>query len=94
MLNPTQFDPWFLYGRYCGTRNRFDKAETLYRKAQEMEPDNYNPVINLAMCYGALGRQQEETDLGWRDGAWMVTDSDLESRRTMTRFKALLARMH
>lgn len=175
-LNPKLFDAWYLYGRYCGTRNQWEKAAHLYRQAAEVEPDNYNPVINLAMAYAALGLAQEEADirhqglalieqhlqlapddararyfgavtlasmgqcdkalewadlaletdenesnvlyniacvfaqlgehergmelleraveLGWRDRAWLETDSDLASLREMPRFKGLLEKMH
>ncbi|MGA7296102.1 MAG: tetratricopeptide repeat protein [Rhodanobacteraceae bacterium] len=175
-LNPRLFDAWFLYGRYCGTRGKWEKAASLYRHAAEVEPDNYNPVINLAMAYDALGLQEEKKSirkkglslieqhlqmapddararyfgaitlasmgdreralewadmalesnenesnvvyniacvfaqlgesergmdlleravgLGWRDRAWLETDSDLACLRGMPRFTALLKDMH
>lgn len=175
-LNPRLFDAWFLYGRYCGTRNKWERAAQLYLRAAEVEPDNYNPVVNLSMAYSALGREQEEAEvrtrglelierhlqlapddararyfgavtlaslgqrdkalawaemvleseeeegnvlyniacvfallgederatglleraveLGWRDRAWMETDTDLVSLRGTPRFEALLQLMH
>ena len=175
-LNPNLFDAWFLYGRYCGTRSKWEKAAQLYLQAAEIEPDNYNPVTNLAMAYNALGRQREEVEvrqhglelierrlqlaphdararyfgaitlaslgqrekalewaemvldseeeegnvlyniacvfaqlgegeraiglleraveLGWRDRAWLETDTDLSSLRGTPRFEALLEVMH
>ncbi len=175
-LNPGLFDAWFLYGRYCGTRNKWEKAASLYVQASEVEPDNYNPIINLAMAYNTLGLGHEEArvrkqglqlierhlqlapddararyfgaitlaslgqrdkalewadlalqtgenesnvlyniacvfaqlgeqqraialleravELGWRDRAWLETDSDMASLRDSPRFVALLERMH
>lgn len=176
LLNPNLFDAYFLYGRYCGTRGYFEKAARLYQQAAEVDPDDYNPAINLAMTYNSMGRKQEEmgtrrqglklieqhlqlaphdararyfgavslaalgnrdkalewadlalkTDenesnvlyniacvfarlgeaeraielleravsLGWRDRAWLETDSDFILLRDMPRFKALLEVMH
>ena len=65
-LNPRLFDAWFLYGRYSGTRNKWEKAAQLYLGAAEVEPDNYNPIVNLAMAYNALGREREEAEVRQR----------------------------
>lgn len=60
LLNPNLFDGYFLYGRYCGTRANWEKAARLYIQASEVDSDNYNPPVNLAMACNAMGRFDDE----------------------------------
>ena len=59
-LDPARFETYNEYGRACASQGDFDKAVTLYAKACELNPADYQVPIYLAQVYASLGRKQDE----------------------------------
>jgi adenylate cyclase len=59
-LNPNLFEAWYYYGLACSSQGAFEKAASLYCKAIEVNPADFQAPVFLAQAYASLGRKQEE----------------------------------
>jgi adenylate cyclase len=92
--------------RYFGAINlaalgERDKALEWADLALQTDENESNVLYNIACVYAQLGESERAialleraVGLGWRDRAWLETDTDLASLREVPRFKALLQLMH
>jgi adenylate cyclase len=58
--NPNLFDAWHYYGLASSSRGDFEKASRLYARAAEVNPDDFQVPMFLAMSLASLGRKQDE----------------------------------
>jgi serine/threonine protein kinase/Flp pilus assembly protein TadD len=77
-----------------------EKAVEYAERAIAADPDDPMLLYNVACSYAQLGRVddsltalEQAVDRGYGDKSWMEHDSDLDSLRDTTRYKALLQRM-
>ena len=91
---------------YIGAANLSSMGES--ERAMEwagraFEAGRNEPMVlyNVACTYALLGESdramellEKAISLGWGDRAWLETDSDLDSLRTIPRFQALLDRIN
>jgi tetratricopeptide (TPR) repeat protein len=59
LLNPKLFDTCYFYGRSCFAQGKLEKAAGLFKKANELNPADYQSLSHLEMCLRAMGRQEE-----------------------------------
>jgi serine/threonine protein kinase len=55
-LNSHLFDTYYLYARDCFGRGKLKRAIELYKRACEIDPQDYQAPLLLAQCYECLGR--------------------------------------
>lgn len=60
LLNASQFEPYYFYGRDCLAQGKFEKAARLFSEACRLNPDDYQAPGFLAMAYAQLGREAEQ----------------------------------
>jgi adenylate cyclase len=77
-----------------------EKGRELAERALGQDQDEPVVLYNVACFYAHAGDKERSLDLleqavekGWGDKAWLETDSDLDSMRSMPRFQALLKRI-
>ena len=72
-IDPDLFKANYLYARHCFARGRLDEAGTLFKKAAEVSPDDYQTLMFAAqvMDNQGLAREAEETR---RRGVKLVED--------------------
>ncbi|BCT92071.1 hypothetical protein LYSHEL_10950 [Lysobacter helvus] len=58
--NPNLFDAWHYHGLASSSRGDFEKAARLYARAAEVNPDDFQVPMFLAMSLASLGRKQDE----------------------------------
>jgi len=55
-LGPRLFDACYLYARACFAQGKLEKAVELYRRAEEVNPLDYQAPLLVAQSYDRLGR--------------------------------------
>ena len=68
-LNPASHEGYYLYGRHCFGNGRMERAAELYRKAAQIEPDDFQPLAMLVSALQRLGRHAEAREVNERTGA-------------------------
>ncbi len=58
-LNPRLYDACYFYGRCAFAQGNKEKAASLFRKASELDPADYQSLNHLEMCLRGLGRTEE-----------------------------------
>jgi serine/threonine protein kinase/Tfp pilus assembly protein PilF len=58
-LNPQLYDAFYFYGRSCFAQGSMEKAAVLFRKASELDPADYQSLVQLEQCLRTLDRKQE-----------------------------------
>ena len=58
-LNPKLYEPYYFYARSCFSQGRMEKAAGLFKKAGNLNPDDYQAPKHLEMCLRSLGRTEE-----------------------------------
>ena len=59
-LNPNLFEAWYYYGLASSSQGDFEKAASLYTRASEVNPADFQVPLFLAQAYSSLGRKREE----------------------------------
>src|SRR3546814_17594190 len=59
-LNPNLFEAWYYYGLASSSQGDFEKAASLYTRASEVNPADFQVPLFLAPTYSSLGRTREE----------------------------------
>ena len=59
VLEPDQFEGYFLLGQAALEERAFDDAVTLFRRATSIEPDRNEPKLALGMACELAGRYAE-----------------------------------
>src|SRR3546814_11869262 len=62
-LNPNLFEAWYYYGLASSSQGAFEKAASLYTRASEVNPADFQVPLFLAPTYSSLGRKREEMEL-------------------------------
>ena len=65
-LNPNSFSTYYLYGRTCFARGEIAKSADLFRKASEVNLEDYQSLLLLGQSLRVLGNN--EADLALRSG--------------------------
>ena len=68
-LNPASHQGYYLYGRHCFSLGRMERAAELYRKAAQLEPDDFQVLAMLVSTLQRLGRAEEAREVNERTGA-------------------------
>ena len=58
-LGPQLFDAYYLYARDAFAQGKLEKAVQLFRRASEVNPQDYQSPLLIAQCYEHLGRPAE-----------------------------------
>ena len=58
--NPNLFDAWHYYGLASSSRGDYEKAARMYARAAEVNPNDFQVPMFLAMALASLGRKQDE----------------------------------
>ena len=58
-LNPALFDGHYFFARLCVEQGRMPEAALAFEKAGEVDPDDYQAPLLLALAYRALGRETD-----------------------------------
>ena len=58
-LNPKLYEAYYFYARSCFSQGKMEKAAGLFKKAGDLNPDDYQAPKHLEMCLRALGRTEE-----------------------------------
>ena len=58
-LNPASFEANYFYARANFAEGKLDRAATLFERAAEINPDDYQSSILLTQIYRSLGRNEE-----------------------------------
>jgi TolB-like protein/Flp pilus assembly protein TadD len=58
-LGTELFEAYYFYGRSCFAQGQFEKAATLFGKASEVSPDDFQAVSLRGLCFRAMGRMEE-----------------------------------
>jgi len=75
-LGPHSFEAHYFYGRACVTQGKFERAATLFERAAENKPDDFQSLCLLIQTYRSLGRD---------------CDSESAARRAIGRAESELA---
>jgi adenylate cyclase len=59
LLDPTSFEGHYFYARACFAQGKLEQATTLFERAGEIKPDDYQSVCLLIQIYRSLGRDVE-----------------------------------
>jgi adenylate cyclase len=65
-LNPNSFGTYYFYGRACFARGQVEKSAKLFRKASEVNREDYQALLLLSQSLRVLGN--EEADNATREG--------------------------
>src|SRR6266403_148534 len=57
-LDPNSFEGYYFYARACFTQGKLERAATLFERAAEIKPDDYQSLILLTQIYRSLGRDE------------------------------------
>ena len=96
-MNPD--DTRALYIGAANLSSMGDSERAMKWAGRAFEAGRNEPMVlyNVACTYALLGESERAMELlekaislGWGDRAWLETDSDLDSLRTIPRFQALL----
>lgn len=68
-LNPGSHNSYYLYGRHCFGAGQMEKAVGLYRRAVELEPDDFQSLAMLVSALQRLGRHDEARAVNVQTGA-------------------------
>jgi adenylate cyclase len=58
-LDPNSFEAHYFYARGCVTQGKFERAATLFERAAENKPDDYQSLCLLIQVYRSLGRPRD-----------------------------------
>ncbi len=58
-LNPTLFDPCYLYARSCFAQGKMEEASDWFKKASGLNPADYQALSHFAMCLRYLDRHED-----------------------------------
>ncbi len=58
-LDPNSFEAHYFYARACVTQGKFERAATLFERAAENKPDDYQSLCLLIPTYRSLGRHTD-----------------------------------
>ena len=58
-LDPNSFESHYFYGRACFALRRLERAATLFERAAELKPDDYQANAMLMMVYRSLRRDRD-----------------------------------
>lgn len=61
-LSTELFETYYFYGRSCFAQGQFEKAATLFGKASEVSPDDFQAISLRALCFRALNRPEDARD--------------------------------
>ena len=61
-LDPNSFEGHFFYARACVGQGKLERAATLFERAAEIKPDDFQSLILLRQIYRSLGRDAEGED--------------------------------
>jgi adenylate cyclase len=53
------FEAYYFYGRSCFAQGQFEKAATLFARASEVNPADYQALSLRGLCFRALGRMAD-----------------------------------
>jgi serine/threonine protein kinase/tetratricopeptide (TPR) repeat protein len=62
-LGPRLFEAYYYYARDCFAQGKIEKAVTLYEKASEISPDDYQAPLLVAQSLDQLGKHEEATEV-------------------------------
>jgi serine/threonine protein kinase/Tfp pilus assembly protein PilF len=62
-LGPRLFEAYYYYARDCFAQGKIDKAVTLYEKASQISPDDYQAPLLVAQSLDQLGRNEEAAEV-------------------------------
>ena len=58
-INPQLYDAWYLYGRSCFGRGQLERSATLFAKAAEVRPEDFQSACLHAQSLIMVGRTEE-----------------------------------
>ena len=58
-LDPNSFEAHYFYARACVTQGKLERAATLFARAAENKPDDYQALCLLIQIYRSLGRDRD-----------------------------------
>ena len=58
-LDPNSFEAHYFYARACVTQGKLERAATLFERAAENKPDDYQALCLLIQIYRSLGRDRD-----------------------------------
>ena len=58
-LDPNSFEAHYFYARACVTQGKLERAATLFERAAENKPDDYQALCLLIHIYRSLGRDRD-----------------------------------
>ncbi len=67
-LNPNSFSAYYLYGRACFANGQIAKSAELFRKASEVNREDYQSLLMLSQSLRVLGNANDEADAVAREG--------------------------
>ena len=59
VLDPALFEAYYFYARMCFTQGKYEKAVEMYRRASEVNPDDYQSPSLEAFTYRTMNRLEE-----------------------------------
>jgi adenylate cyclase len=99
-MNPHDTRALYVCAQNLCCVGEFDKGRELAERALGQDSDEPVVLYNVACFYAHAGDKERSLDLleqavekGWGDKAWLETDSDLDTLRSLPRFQALLKRI-
>jgi serine/threonine protein kinase/Tfp pilus assembly protein PilF len=75
-LNPQLYEAFYFYGRSCFAQGSMEKAAVLFRKASELDPADYQSLVQLEGCLRVLGRKEEARQVS--DNAVRVVERHIQ----------------
>ena len=63
-LNPRLYEVFYFYGRSCFAQGDMEKAAELFRKASELDPVDYQSIVQLENSLRGLGRVEDAREAG------------------------------
>jgi serine/threonine protein kinase/Tfp pilus assembly protein PilF len=75
-LNPQLYEAFYFYGRSCFAQGNMEKAAVLFRKASELDPADYQSLVQLEGCLRVLGRKEEARQVS--DNAVRVVERHIQ----------------
>lgn len=96
-MNPHDTRALYVCAQNLCCVGEYEKGRELVERALDQNQDEPVVLYNVACFHAHAGDKDRALDLleravdkGWGDKAWLETDSDLDSLRSMPRFQALL----
>src|SRR5882757_5007902 len=65
-LDPNSFEAHYFYARACVTQGKLERAATLFERAAENKPDDYQSLCLLIPTYRSLGRRTDSQNAAHR----------------------------